>query len=72
MPSIPAESMAEGTSIATFLSILQRTLGNGEVMQPVCSNINQIYIITFAEFFVSFVTGIDGGFGHGCLSVKSS
>ena len=50
-----------------ILSILQRTLGNGEVMQPVCSNINQIYIITFAEFLVSFVTGIDGGFGHGCL-----
>ena len=38
-----------------------------EVMQPVGSNINQVYVIAFTKFFVSFLSGINSCLRQRCF-----
>ena len=47
------------------LAVLQSTLGNGEVMQPVGSDVNQVNVIALAELFIALGARIDGSFRQG-------
>ena len=44
------------------LPVLQRTLRNGEMVQPIGCNIYQVDIIPLAQFFIPLLAGIDSCF----------
>ena len=46
------------------LTVLQRTLGYGEVVQPVSGYIDQVDVIAFAEFLIAGFARINGSFGQ--------